>query len=389
MLPALLLLTDYWWNPGFSLRGIRRNWRLYGPIALGAAAGLAFIWELILTRGNNAGFGIKEFTWYEYFFTQGRALFVYLRLFIFPTGQTLDYDFPISRTMFEHGAIFGLVALAALTVAALLWRRRFPLASYGWMAFLILMAPTSSFVPITDPVAERRMYISFIGLILIAVEFLRRLRVDYRRLAAALAAVVVLYGIAAYRRNQSGRTASCSGRTPWPRPPTRPAPASSWPTRTTRRGAAGHRSPNMAARPGSTSPTTAAGGLGARARLPQSARPRPSRSSAPRPLKARPRTCYSLMGMVYAKRGRWQEALECAGGGGEDRSQLRHHVHLPRRRAHGAEATTPARRPTTAARSQLESGQRDRARRTRGRRNAAPQGSSECARCASASTPST
>ena len=188
-------------EPRLLLPRRRRNWRLYGPIAIGAAAGLAFIWELILTRGNNAGFSIKEFTWYQYFFTQGRALFVYLRLFIFPTGQNLDYDFPISRTVFEHGAIFGLVALAALTAAAWIWRRRFPLASYGWLVFLILMAPTSSFVPIADPVAERRMYISIIGLILIAVDFLSRLRVDYRRLAAALAAVAVLYGIAAYRRN--------------------------------------------------------------------------------------------------------------------------------------------------------------------------------------------
>ncbi len=33
VLPALLLLTDYYWNPGFSFSGIRRNWRLYVPIA--------------------------------------------------------------------------------------------------------------------------------------------------------------------------------------------------------------------------------------------------------------------------------------------------------------------------------------------------------------------
>ena len=36
VLPALLLLTDYCWNPGFSLAGIRRNWRLYVPILIGS-----------------------------------------------------------------------------------------------------------------------------------------------------------------------------------------------------------------------------------------------------------------------------------------------------------------------------------------------------------------
>ena len=57
---------------------------------------------------------------------------------------------------------------------AWIYRRRFPIASYGWFVFLILLAPTSSFVPIRDPMAERRMYLPFIGLLFITVEFLRR-----------------------------------------------------------------------------------------------------------------------------------------------------------------------------------------------------------------------
>ena len=39
VLPALLLLTDYYWNPGFSLAGIRENWRLYVPMLAGGARG--------------------------------------------------------------------------------------------------------------------------------------------------------------------------------------------------------------------------------------------------------------------------------------------------------------------------------------------------------------
>src|ERR1700693_2616386 len=37
VLPALFLLTDYYWNPGFSFEGIRRNWKLYVPILIGGA----------------------------------------------------------------------------------------------------------------------------------------------------------------------------------------------------------------------------------------------------------------------------------------------------------------------------------------------------------------
>ena len=39
VLPAVLLLTDVWWNRGSSLEGVRRNWRLYLALALGAATG--------------------------------------------------------------------------------------------------------------------------------------------------------------------------------------------------------------------------------------------------------------------------------------------------------------------------------------------------------------
>jgi tetratricopeptide (TPR) repeat protein len=198
-LPALLILTDYWWNPGFSFRGLWRNWRLYGALAVGAAAGLAMFWGPMF-HANSAGFGLKDFTWYQYFFTQCRALFVYPVEFVLPVRLTADWDFPISRTILDHGAIAGLMALAALAAAAWHFRRRFPLASYGFFAYLILMAPTSSILPIADPVAERRIYFSMIGLLLILLEPLSRVGVNPRALAAIFAAVVLAAAGSTYAR---------------------------------------------------------------------------------------------------------------------------------------------------------------------------------------------
>jgi tetratricopeptide (TPR) repeat protein len=200
-LPALLLLTDYYWNPGFSCSGIRRNWRVYVPIALGAAGGLAWV-ARILAHNGSAGFGVKDFTWYQYFFTQCRAFFVYLRLLAFPAGQSLDWDYPISRNILDHGAIFGLAAILALTAAAIYFRRRYPLASYGFLVYLLLMAPTSSFVPIKDPVAERRLYLPMIGMLLVAIAALQHIRVDRRKLAAALCGIAAVLAFVTYQRNQ-------------------------------------------------------------------------------------------------------------------------------------------------------------------------------------------
>jgi tetratricopeptide (TPR) repeat protein len=198
-LPALFLLTDFWWNPGSPLKAIRGNWRLYLPLAAGAAVGVALFWNLIL-HSPSAGFGLKDLPWYQYLFTQFRAVFVYLRLFILPAGLNVDWEFPISRNILDRGAVIGLVVLAAVIGAAWHYRRRFPLATYGFFVFLVLLAPTSSILPIKDPLAERRLYFSMLGLLLIVVDVLARVRLDRRALAYTCAAAALLAAFATHAR---------------------------------------------------------------------------------------------------------------------------------------------------------------------------------------------
>jgi tetratricopeptide (TPR) repeat protein len=197
--PALLLLTDYFWNPGFRLSGIRANWRLYAPLTLLAGGGLMFVWRYLSSDGA-IGFKLRTTTWYEYFFTECRAFFSYIRLFLFPIGQNVDHDFPISRTLFDHGALIALICLAALLIAAFVLRRRLPLACYGLFVFVLLLAPTSSFIPIRDVFVERRLYLPFIGLLLIVLELLRRIDVKPAILAAVLAFVCAFAGVLTWQR---------------------------------------------------------------------------------------------------------------------------------------------------------------------------------------------
>jgi protein O-mannosyl-transferase len=199
--PALLVLTDFYWNPGFSLTGIRKNWRLYTPIVASGALAVAFVFR-VLSIGATAGFSIKEFSWYQYFFTECRVIWDYLRMFVVPVGQNVDPDVPISRSIVDHGAILGFAALIAVSIAAWIYRRKYQLASYGWFVFLILLAPTSSFVPIMDPMAERRLYLPFIGLLFIVTDFLSRWKTSKTTLATALSVVLIIEAAATYQRNQ-------------------------------------------------------------------------------------------------------------------------------------------------------------------------------------------
>lgn len=197
--PALLLFTDWFWG-GYSFAAIRRNWRLYVPATIVGAGALAFVFR-VLRSADTAGFGMKDLPWHDYFYTQCRAIWVYIRLFFLPVGQNFDYDFAISRSLLDHGAIFGLIGLLALAAAAFVYKERFPLASYGVFVFLILLAPTSSFVPIRDVLVERRLYLPFIGLLFVSLEFLSRWKTSRTALIGTLAGVLAVLSFLTYSRN--------------------------------------------------------------------------------------------------------------------------------------------------------------------------------------------
>jgi tetratricopeptide (TPR) repeat protein len=173
VLPVLLVLLDLAW----VRQGWRKNALLYGMMAAAGAVGAFFVGRLLL-HANTAGFAVKGLTPVQYLYTQGRVVWTYLRMFILPAGLNVDPDIAISRGPLDGGAIFGLLALAAVGAAAWIYRQRFPLAALGVAVFFLLISPTSSIVPIDDVQFERRVYLPFLGLALIVLEFLRRLKLS-------------------------------------------------------------------------------------------------------------------------------------------------------------------------------------------------------------------
>ena len=101
------------------------------------------------------------------------------------------------REHYAYVAISSLLVLSAFSLRAL--APRLPIDRWGWLGFLgawffMILAPSSSFVPlVTEAAAERRIYLSLaavIVLVLLGVEVLRRRRAWQ---FVALAAVAVFY----------------------------------------------------------------------------------------------------------------------------------------------------------------------------------------------------
>jgi hypothetical protein len=200
-LVGILILTDLAWPIPFSLRGPRRNWRLYCLMIPGVVAAAVAVFRM-LADTTSAGFSVATFKWYQYGYTEARAIFTYIRLAVFPLGQSLDQDYATSHTIMEHGAIFCIIGLAALIVVSVAWRRKYPLFCFGLLMFLIWLAPTSSIVPVDDALVERRMYLPLVGLILVGFEAAWRLRLSRAAAGCLLALAGIGWGKLCYDRNQ-------------------------------------------------------------------------------------------------------------------------------------------------------------------------------------------
>ena len=198
-IPAVLILIDLLWNEGSAVESLRRNLRLHGLLVAGALAGAVWVFA-VLGRDTTAGLRVPGIGPFEYFLTQCRAFWHYVFLLLLPVRQNLDTDFAISRSLADPWAALGLAGIAALVGAAIRYRAGWPLASAGVLIVLALLAPTSSFIPIVDPVAERRVYFAMIGPLLIFVDLLRRWRAPFTTLAVAGAALLAVLSLATYSR---------------------------------------------------------------------------------------------------------------------------------------------------------------------------------------------
>ncbi len=159
--PVIVLLYDRTFLAGSFREAWRRRYGLYLALAAtwGVVAALLFSTGFY---GGTTGFAVEKFTWSSYLLTQSGVLVHYLRLVFWPTGLCFDYGWPPAKTVGEI-VLPGMVVLSllGLTLWALVKR-----PAWGFLGawFFVILAPSSSLVPITDAAFEHRMYLSLAGL---------------------------------------------------------------------------------------------------------------------------------------------------------------------------------------------------------------------------------
>ncbi|MFQ5429814.1 MAG: tetratricopeptide repeat protein [Phycisphaerae bacterium] len=177
--PIVVLLYDRLFLTGALRSTLRRRWGLY--------LGLSATWLVLITTGvaggvlnpshtGQATVGLaltqkknpnERILMGEYALTEAQVLLRYLRLSVWPAGQCIDYGWPVVRRAADAvPAVLVTLALLALAGWAV-WRR--PALGFPAAWFFLILAPTSSFIPIRDPIYEHRMYLPLAGVLVLVV----------------------------------------------------------------------------------------------------------------------------------------------------------------------------------------------------------------------------
>ena len=189
-LPAVLFLYDYCFLSSGDMNKVKARLPLYLVlIAMLAFFATRTLTGLQETPGGSAGFNVQSITAKEYLFTQFNVLIYYITLLFVPINQNLDYDFPVSKGLFEvplvkEGTVLNIpipppivsliILSAVIGFAFYLFTSRASritnhgrLAAFSILWFFIILSPTSSFIPIIDVIFEHRLYLASAGFFLL------------------------------------------------------------------------------------------------------------------------------------------------------------------------------------------------------------------------------
>jgi tetratricopeptide (TPR) repeat protein len=169
--PAMLIVYDLLFISKLKPKEALKHWWAYLPAFLS----LAYLGYLLTnntydTTADYPGEGIPAL---HYVLTQFKVHWTYLRLFVLPVNQSVDFDYPAARTLFELPVVLSALGYVGLCTGMLFLARRQPVVSFSIAWYLLILIPVSFGVAILDlrlgdVLLEHRVYLPNAGLFALA-----------------------------------------------------------------------------------------------------------------------------------------------------------------------------------------------------------------------------
>lgn len=205
-------LVVLWYDRAFIASSwreiVRARWAYY--LALAATWGV-LAWSMLHYTADYTGgalLHVEGLTPWTYLLTQSTVILHYLRLVFWPDAQCAYYAWPIANSVSEVAVPLAvMVSLFLLTIWAVF---RYPRCGFLAGCCFLILAPTSSVVPIKDVAFEHRMYLPLAAIVVLVLVSLHAV---LRRLSGPTVRTKLLYltcvlslaaalGVTTFRRNR-------------------------------------------------------------------------------------------------------------------------------------------------------------------------------------------
>jgi len=170
----LMLVAPVVWalyDRAFLAGSWRALWRARWGLYLGlvpAAVALSLAAAPTVERDDlGLGFGLDWISPWRYLGAQPGVILHYLRLAVWPQRLCLDYFWPVPTGVGE--VIWPGLVVGGLALASVIGWWRAPRLGFLGLAFFLLLAPTSSVMPMLDAAVEHRMYLPLACVVVVAV----------------------------------------------------------------------------------------------------------------------------------------------------------------------------------------------------------------------------
>jgi cytochrome c-type biogenesis protein CcmH/NrfG len=199
VLPVVFLAYDWLLRPGADADRVRRLWRVCVPLFVVCA--LAGAYRLSTLKAASAGPTAAVLNAE----TQAIVIWRYVRLLVWPFGQSIMHSVHRVTTVADPRAWIAVLAIALAIAIAVRIRRSHPVVAFGIVWFFVVLAPSSSVIPLREGMAEHRVYLASAGFFMTAAGVLQ---LWWRRLAdrswlprLAIAVLLVVLCLLTARRN--------------------------------------------------------------------------------------------------------------------------------------------------------------------------------------------
>jgi hypothetical protein len=166
ILPLFIAFYEFYFFQNLDLGpGGKKILLILGAVLLGLLALGFMIWGKRYIELTIAGYQYRTFTLSERVLTQFRVVLYYLTLLIYPhpSRLNLDYDFPISKTIFDPlTTILSIVIITGLIGYSFWVAKKRPVLSFFILWYFGNLVIESSIFPL-EMVYEHRLYLPSVG----------------------------------------------------------------------------------------------------------------------------------------------------------------------------------------------------------------------------------